>query len=68
MDKYMCKVCSYIYDPAEGDPDAGVDAGLPFSVIPDDWHCPQCGAPKSEFDSYDDPMPGMVIPVGREAS
>jgi rubredoxin len=24
MQKYVCEVCGYIYDPAEGDPDNGV--------------------------------------------
>ena len=24
MDKYVCDLCGYIYDPAEGDPDNGV--------------------------------------------
>lgn len=27
MTKYVCKICGYIYDPAEGDPDNGVAAG-----------------------------------------
>ena len=50
MDKYRCIVCGYIYDPAIGDPDNGVKAGTPFSSLPDDWVCPECGAPKSEFE------------------
>ena len=27
MKKYVCNVCGYVYDPAEGDPDNGVAAG-----------------------------------------
>ena len=50
MDKYKCIVCGYIYDPAIGDPDNGVKACTPFSKLPDDWVCPECGAPKSEFE------------------
>jgi rubredoxin len=49
MDKYVCDVCGYVYDPAEGDPDNGVLAGTSFESVPDDWVCPVCGAPKSEF-------------------
>ncbi len=30
MDKYECTVCGYIYDPAAGDPDAGVKPGTPL--------------------------------------
>ncbi len=50
MDSYRCKVCGYIYDPAEGDPDGGIAPGTPFDQIPDNWLCPVCGAPKTEFE------------------
>ncbi len=50
MDKYKCIVCGYIYDPALGDPDNGIRVGTPFQALPDDWVCPECGAPKSEFE------------------
>jgi rubredoxin len=49
MSKYQCNVCGYIYDPAEGDPSNGVQPGTPFSELPDEWHCPLCGADKSQF-------------------
>jgi rubredoxin len=49
MDKYVCNVCGYVYDPEEGDPENGVDPGTAFKDIPDDWVCPICGAPKDEF-------------------
>jgi len=49
MDKYVCDVCGYVYNPEEGDPDNGVKPGTAFEDIPDDWVCPLCGAPKSEF-------------------
>ena len=50
MSKYKCKVCTYVYDPELGDPDGGIKPGTPFEKIPDDWTCPVCGAPKSEFE------------------
>ncbi len=50
MDKYRCKICGYIYDPAKGDPDNGVPPGTAFDVLPDGWVCPECGAPKEEFE------------------
>ena len=49
-DLYQCKVCGYIYDPAEGDPDGGIEPGTPFEQIPDDWVCPVCGASKKDFE------------------
>lgn len=50
MSKYRCTVCGYIYDPASGDPDEGVEAGTAFNDVPDDWVCPECGADKSFFE------------------
>ena len=50
--KWICKVCSVIYDPAEGDPDSGIAAGTPFEAIPDDWQCPICGVRKASFVPY----------------
>ncbi|MBI4835213.1 MAG: flavin reductase [Planctomycetes bacterium] len=50
MDKYVCKVCGYIYDPEKGDPDSGIKPGTAFQNIPDDWVCPVCGVGKSEFE------------------
>ena len=35
MQKYVCDVCGYIYDPEVGDPDNGVAAGTAFADIPD---------------------------------
>jgi rubredoxin len=50
MQKYVCKVCGYVYDPAVGDPDNNIAPGTDFKDIPDSWLCPVCGVPKSEFD------------------
>jgi rubredoxin len=50
MKKYTCTVCGYEYDPAVGDPDAGVAPGTSFDDVPDDWVCPECGADKSFFE------------------
>ncbi|WP_017719689.1 rubrerythrin family protein [Kamptonema formosum] len=51
--RWICKKCSMIYDPAEGDPDSGIAPGTPFEAIPDNWVCPICGATKKTFE----PMP-----------
>ncbi len=50
MQKYVCNLCGYIYDPEIGDPDNGVMAGTAFSDLPDDWVCPDCGAGVEDFD------------------
>ncbi|MDR1411102.1 MAG: rubredoxin [Spirochaetaceae bacterium] len=49
MQKYVCNVCGYVYDPAAGDPNGGIKPGTPFESIPDDWVCPACGVGKSDF-------------------
>ena len=53
MKKYICVVCSFIYDPAVGDPDGGIAPGTAFEDIPDDWMCPNCGAAKADFEPYE---------------
>jgi rubredoxin len=53
MKKYVCDICDYVYDPAEGDPDNGVAAGTSFEDLPDDWTCPLCGASKDDFSPVD---------------
>ena len=50
MTKYVCKICGYIYDPAEGDPDNGVAPGTAFADLPEDWVCPLCAVCKDEFE------------------
>ena len=50
MKKYECTLCGWVYDPAIGDPDNGVDAGTAFENVPDDWVCPECGAGKEDFE------------------
>ena len=50
MTKYVCKICGYIYDPAEGDPDNGVAPGTAFADLPEDWVSPLCAVGKEEFE------------------
>jgi rubredoxin len=50
MEKYVCTVCGYIYDEEVGDPDNGVEAGTKFEDVSEDWVCPLCGVPKSDFE------------------
>lgn len=49
MKQYICEVCGWIYDPAEGWPEEGIAPGTAFDDIPDDWHCPECGVSKMDF-------------------
>jgi rubredoxin len=50
MDKWVCTVCGYVYDPEVGDPEAGIEPGTAFEDLPEDWACPLCGAAKGQFE------------------
>lgn len=54
MEKFICNTCGYVYDPAVGDPDAGIAPGTPFESLPDDWVCPLCGVGKDDFEPYNE--------------
>ena len=43
MQKHVCKVCGYVYDPAENN-------GVAFADLPADWVCPLCGVGKDMFE------------------
>jgi len=53
MEKWICTVCGWEYDPSIGDPGNGVEAGTTFEDIPDDWICPVCGVGKDSFEKSD---------------
>jgi rubredoxin len=44
-----CRVCWYIYDPAQGDPVWQIPPGTPFSELPAHWTCPNCACLQEEF-------------------
>ena len=50
MTRYVCNICSYVYDPEQGDPSSGIEPGTKFEDLPDDWICPECGAVKDQFE------------------
>lgn len=50
MQKWVCVPCGYVYDPALGDPENGIEPGTAFEDLPDDWICPVCGVDKSFFE------------------
>jgi rubredoxin len=54
MKKYVCNACGHVYDPAEGDPASNIQPGTPFSALPDDWYCPDCGAAKADFEPVEE--------------
>lgn len=47
--KYVCELCGWVYDEAEGAADLGIEAGTKFEDLGDDFACPLCGAEKDSF-------------------
>lgn len=47
---YMCVVCGFVYDEAEGRLEDGIPPGTRWEDIPDTWTCPDCGVSKSDFE------------------
>lgn len=49
MEKYVCLLCGYVYDPQVGDSDNDIAPNTSFEDLPADWRCPICNAPKNQF-------------------
>ena len=69
MKQYVCSVCGFIYDEAEGRPEDGIARGTKWADLPADWKCPWCGASKEDFNEKDAPAepaaeaPAAAAPV-----
>jgi rubredoxin-NAD+ reductase len=49
MKTYMCVVCGYVYEEAEGRPEDGIAPGNAWADVPADWMCPECNVGKAQF-------------------
>jgi|GEM_PF-3154632 len=45
---YECP-CGYLYNPEEGDPEAGRPPGTPFEDLPEALTCPRCERARVHF-------------------
>jgi len=52
--KLECRICWYVYDPAEGDTLSQVLPGTPFRDLPGYWRCPQCDSGPDSFIPLED--------------
>ena len=48
--KYVCTVCGWVYDEAEGYPEGGISAGTAWSEVSEDFECPLCSVGKDLFE------------------
>ncbi|MDP9972152.1 rubredoxin [Variovorax paradoxus] len=44
-----CKICWWVYDPAEGDETWQIAPGTAFTALPAYWRCPQCDGDADQF-------------------
>lgn len=47
---WMCLICGWVYEEANGAPDDGIAPGTRWVDVPMNWTCPECGARKDDFD------------------
>ena len=59
LDRYECRACGYVYEPAKGDSKDSVAPGTPFTELPPNWRCPVCGVKTSQFEN--------IGPVGKSS-
>lgn len=50
MKIYICQVCGYEYNEAEGDIANGIPENTKFEDLPETWVCPICGVDKTNFE------------------
>ena len=46
---YECTICHYVYSEASGEPLVGIEAGVPWDELGDEFQCPHCQAKKKMF-------------------
>lgn len=47
---WICLICGWLYDEAEGAPEHGIAPGTAWADVPANWTCPECGAQKADFE------------------
>lgn len=47
---WMCIICGWVYEEAQGCPEEGLPPGTRWEDVPDHWVCPDCGAGKDDFE------------------
>jgi rubredoxin len=47
---WMCLICGWIYNEAEGYPEENIAPGTRWADVPPNWGCPECGARKDDFE------------------
>jgi rubredoxin len=46
---WLCELCGFVYDEAEGMPEEGIAPGTRWEDVPETFGCPDCSAVKADF-------------------
>jgi rubredoxin len=52
QDIHQCKECLTLYNSEYGDNSQGIEKGVLFKDLPEDYCCPLCEAPKTNYKDY----------------
>ncbi len=52
QDIHQCQECLTLYNAEYGDSTQGIEKGVLFADLPEDYHCSLCEAPKSNFINF----------------
>ena len=61
MKAYMCVICGFVYEEAKGHPESGLPPGTKWEDVPLNWHCPDCGAGKEDFEMIEVDPPHYIF-------
>ena len=64
LKRFMCLGCGFLYDEKLGLPEHGLAPGTRWADLPDDWVCPDCGTPKSQFEMIEIPYAFETSDIG----
>ncbi|GAB4141577.1 MAG: rubredoxin [Patescibacteria group bacterium] len=53
FNRYICLACGYIFDEELGDEKNKIPPKTFLKDMPENWHCPDCGAGKDAFELID---------------
>jgi rubredoxin len=48
--RHHCLLCGFVYDETLGHDASGIAPGTSWQDVPPNWRCPDCAAPKDDFD------------------
>lgn len=51
MTKYVCRTCGYVFSAENAEPDYAQITEVGEDMLPEEFECPKCGAPKKDLEA-----------------